>query len=647
MIMTSETTPQLTPNGSILPHTLGPIPQQPSLLSSSSFVGLHGQHTPSAAQSYSFKLMNLPPDLSQREALLIFALVNDDVINVDICDSTITAYFKNLNTCITTAKLLDGKQIFGLSTPPVHVDYDASFSVSPAASAFNNLRLSSSSTTSTTNPGISPPSAQLHLLSNPPSSAAPPAHSTLHPSASAAPPSTGSSVPGPTSALSTSFDALQKRKSVGNQRSRFLFSDPFSANAPAAAAGAPPTAPPTANAPGSIDLSDLTGKSILMMESHNDAREYENLVRDPWGTHQMSFTSAPHTPGLPINNPLDWSLHQQPQSQPQPQPQPQPQQPQPQQKPLSISAALTSAAANANGPGSISTERRRTSSAFFNNGSLQAPTLLSQLSQQNQQSQSQDQNQSQSQQNQNQQSLNQQNQQSQSQSQHQQPQTVAAILSQGPSSQTNGNLPPLSIPQQSLTRSGPSSAASNGGSSSAQGNNSSTPTSSSKPTTSSTTTTAANTSSSSTSKDVPDLSLLARVPPPANPADQNPPCNTLYVGNLPPDATEAELRTLFSPQKGFRRLSFRTKNQSSNSGANASSHNHGPMCFVEFEDVAHATIALAELYGRALPRPNGSNGKGGIRLSFSKNPLGVRGPGNPRRSSQQNSVSNYGYQSFH
>lgn len=79
------------------------------------------------------------------------------------------------------------------------------------------------------------------------------------------------------------------------------------------------------------------------------------------------------------------------------------------------------------------------------------------------------------------------------------------------------------------------------------------------------------------------------------------------------------------------------------------------MCFVEFEDVAHATIALAELYGRALPRPAGSNGKGGIRLSFSKNPLGVRGPGNPRRSSnsQQPSLSgnlgvgNYGYSSYH
>lgn len=138
-----------------------------------------------------------------------------------------------------------------------------------------------------------------------------------------------------------------------------------------------------------------------------------------------------------------------------------------------------------------------------------------------------------------------------------------------------------------------------------------------------------------------DLSLLARVPPPANPADQNPPCNTLYVGNLPPDATEQELRQLFSGQQGFRRLSFRNKNSNGNG--------HGPMCFVEFEDVSFATRALAELYGSQLPRSNTSN-KGGIRLSFSKNPLGVRGPNNRRGGSNtgmssQNTNSN-GNQSF-
>jgi RNA recognition motif. (a.k.a. RRM, RBD, or RNP domain) len=95
--------------------------------------------------------------------------------------------------------------------------------------------------------------------------------------------------------------------------------------------------------------------------------------------------------------------------------------------------------------------------------------------------------------------------------------------------------------------------------------------------------------------------------PPVNPADQNPPCNTLYVGNLPMNTSEDELKSLFSRQRGYRRLCFRTKQ-------------NGPMCFVEFEDVAYATRALTELYGRGL-----SNSiKGGIRLSFSKNPLGVR-----------------------
>jgi hypothetical protein len=95
--------------------------------------------------------------------------------------------------------------------------------------------------------------------------------------------------------------------------------------------------------------------------------------------------------------------------------------------------------------------------------------------------------------------------------------------------------------------------------------------------------------------------------PPVNPADQNPPCNTLYVGNLPIDTSEDELKALFSKQRGYKRLCFRTKQ-------------NGPMCFVEFEDVSFATKALNELYGVQLH----NSVKGGIRLSFSKNPLGVR-----------------------
>ena len=62
-----------------------------------------------------------------------------------------------------------------------------------------------------------------------------------------------------------------------------------------------------------------------------------------------------------------------------------------------------------------------------------------------------------------------------------------------------------------------------------------------------------------------------------NPGDQNPPINTLYVGNLPsssppvgypPNYLEDELRDLFGRHPGFRKLCFRQKN-------------NGPMCFVE------------------------------------------------------------------
>ncbi|MCJ1278143.1 cell cycle RNA binding protein whi3 [Puttea exsequens] len=95
--------------------------------------------------------------------------------------------------------------------------------------------------------------------------------------------------------------------------------------------------------------------------------------------------------------------------------------------------------------------------------------------------------------------------------------------------------------------------------------------------------------------------------PAVNPADQNPPCNTLYVGNLPIDTSEDELKAMFSKQRGYKRLCFRTKQ-------------NGPMCFVEFEDISFATKALNELYGHPLH----NSVKGGIRLSFSKNPLGVR-----------------------
>ncbi|KAF7789462.1 hypothetical protein EIP86_000407 [Pleurotus ostreatoroseus] len=141
-----------------------------------------------------------------------------------------------------------------------------------------------------------------------------------------------------------------------------------------------------------------------------------------------------------------------------------------------------------------------------------------------------------------------------------------------------------------------------------------------------------------------------------NPGDQNPPVsvtfgvwrmrdlyflqiNTLYVGNLPsspspggspPAMLEDRLRDLFSKRPGYRKLCFRQKS-------------NGPMCFVEFEDVAYATKALNELHGDTL----GGLVKGGIRLSYSKNPLGVRTPtsGGNGQSLQQQQVSQQAFYS--
>jgi hypothetical protein len=131
--------------------------------------------------------------------------------------------------------------------------------------------------------------------------------------------------------------------------------------------------------------------------------------------------------------------------------------------------------------------------------------------------------------------------------------------------------------------------------------------------------------------------------------------NTLYVGNLPTSSApsssntqlEDALRALFSRCDGFRRLSYRQKT-------------NGPMCFVEvrarhslaplrtllefldltiaahrtsqFEDVDAASATLKTLYGDTI------NGlvKGGIRLSFSKHPLGQRGPSSTPTASVHN-----------
>ncbi|KAG0581817.1 hypothetical protein M758_3G011900 [Ceratodon purpureus] len=105
---------------------------------------------------------------------------------------------------------------------------------------------------------------------------------------------------------------------------------------------------------------------------------------------------------------------------------------------------------------------------------------------------------------------------------------------------------------------------------------------------------------------IPQPSLLA---PPGYPLVQitkdNPPCNTLFVGNLGEAVDETELRALFSRQPGFRQMKVLRQGKN-------------PVCFIEFLDVDSATSVHASLQGTVLS----TSDRGGLRIQFSKNPYG-------------------------
>jgi len=75
--------------------------------------------------------------------------------------------------------------------------------------------------------------------------------------------------------------------------------------------------------------------------------------------------------------------------------------------------------------------------------------------------------------------------------------------------------------------------------------------------------------------------------PPAGLADQNPPCNTLYISNLPIDISENKLKALFSMQNGYKRIYFRIKQNEL-------------IYFMEFEDILFMIKALNKLYSHPL-----------------------------------------------
>ncbi|XP_010259754.1 PREDICTED: cell wall integrity protein scw1 [Nelumbo nucifera] len=87
----------------------------------------------------------------------------------------------------------------------------------------------------------------------------------------------------------------------------------------------------------------------------------------------------------------------------------------------------------------------------------------------------------------------------------------------------------------------------------------------------------------------------------------NPPCNTLFIGNLGENVIEEELRNLFSVQPGFKQMKVLRQERNT-------------VCFIEFDDVNSATNVHHNLQGAVIP----SSGRGGMRIQYSKNPFGRR-----------------------
>eukprot|EP01026_Neomeris_dumetosa_P048395 TRINITY_DN4188_c0_g1_i1.p1 TRINITY_DN4188_c0_g1~~TRINITY_DN4188_c0_g1_i1.p1 ORF type:complete len:172 (+),score=20.65 TRINITY_DN4188_c0_g1_i1:100-615(+) len=87
----------------------------------------------------------------------------------------------------------------------------------------------------------------------------------------------------------------------------------------------------------------------------------------------------------------------------------------------------------------------------------------------------------------------------------------------------------------------------------------------------------------------------------------NPPCNTLFVGNLSDNVDENELRGLFSAQPGFRQMKLVHGDKGTN-------------CFVEFVDEQSAIMVHRQQQGAILA----TSDRGPIRIQFSKNPFGKK-----------------------
>ncbi|XP_073049600.1 uncharacterized protein [Primulina eburnea] len=87
----------------------------------------------------------------------------------------------------------------------------------------------------------------------------------------------------------------------------------------------------------------------------------------------------------------------------------------------------------------------------------------------------------------------------------------------------------------------------------------------------------------------------------------NPPCNTLFIGNLGENINEDELRGLFCAQPGFKQMKIIRQERHT-------------VCFIEFEDVNSAAHVHHSFQGAVIP----SSGSVGMRIQYPYNPFGKR-----------------------
>ncbi|CAL9088784.1 unnamed protein product, partial [Musa acuminata var. zebrina] len=86
---------------------------------------------------------------------------------------------------------------------------------------------------------------------------------------------------------------------------------------------------------------------------------------------------------------------------------------------------------------------------------------------------------------------------------------------------------------------------------------------------------------------------------PVQKTKDNPPCNTLFIGNLGENVIEEEVRGLFSVQPGFKQMKILRQERNT-------------VCFIEFEDLNSATNVHQNLQGAVLT----SSSRGGIRIQY-------------------------------